>query len=334
MKLKKYLLSKFLQILPLEESFFFQVTFQKKVKLSDELIALNYKKHAPYKNPFLKTVIEEKHLYIWFYEKERNAKLLIPEAYLFFHLFKEKNPNTLFLIELERSQHIIIIQNGILVNSYSLDEVDENLIAMEMSRYALDSVKTINTQAYMQYKEEALSHLNFQDLYKWNGLNIENKANFPMLINAVAYPLSFLLFFIMSLELYHVHSVEKKLAQVEEAYSLIKSKNDDIRERINREDAKEQKWLAFVHRELPYRDSLTVFSNISKAFKDKKFIFKGFSIVGTRVKIDMETKEDFIVGLNILNKIEGLKNVALKYSNKKRHSVSYEVTIVAEGLAL
>jgi len=334
LKLKKYLLSKFIYVLPIEDSFFFKAQFEKKVKLSDELIGLNYKKHAPFKNPFFTTLMENKNLYIWFYKKEIEAKLILPEAYLLFNFFKEKNPNTLLSIESNYGYLILLIKDDVLVNSYDLVDQDEALITAEMNKHGLSSSLKINKKEYLNAKDEAFNALSFNDLYKWANLNVEKRDLFSTILNKVTYPLAFLLFFMMALEIYHVNRVEEKLAEVEASYSEAKSKNDDIREKINSENEKEQKWLEFVHRELPYADALTMMTTISKAFSQKEFVFNSFSIVGSRVKLDMTTKEDFIVGLNILNKIDGLKNVALKRTNKKRKTVSYEATIKTKGLEL
>ena len=334
MNFKKYFVSKFIYILPIEDTFFFQVKFDKKIKFTDELIALNYKKYAPYKNPFFTTLMEEKNLFIWFYEKEIKAKFILPEAYLLSEFFKEKNPNILLSIEYDEGYIILIIKDTLLVNSYTLFDEDVTLIGMEMNKYSLDVFKKINKEEYFKSKEEALLKIGFKELYKWNRLNIDNTDMFPNAINHMAYPLSFLLFFMMSVELYHLNEVEKKLIVTETNYSKAKNKNNDIRAKINFENEKEQRWIDFVHRELPYIDSLSLFTDISKAFNDKAFVFKGFSIIGSRVKVDVTTKEDFIIGLKELNKIKNLKNVILKYSNKKRQTASYEATILMQGLSL
>ena len=332
MKLKSYLLSSFIHILPANETFFFQTKFEKKIKLSKALIYLNYKKYAPYNNPFLTTLIEEKNLYIWFYPTELSAKIIIPESYLMFSFFKETYPNVLLLIEAQ-IPYVIIIKNGVLLNTYVAGD-SENFIEMELNQHGLSEFKRVSHGEYFESKAESLENLGIKDIYKWNTLTIEHRDLLSKVVNGIAYPLSFLLFFMMSIELYHVNELEKTLAKVEENYRDAKVKNDDIREKINLVSVKEEKWKRFVQRELPYADLPSIFLRISKAFKDKGFTFKSFSIVGSRIKIEMGTKEDFIKGLNILKKIEGLEDVALKHTNKKRATVSYEVKIIAQGLLL
>ena len=333
MKFKKYFLSKFVNILSIEDSYFFKIEFNKKVKLTDELIDLNYKKYSPYKNPYFTTLMEDKNLYIWFYEKKLNGNIIIPEAYLLFDLYKEKNPNSLLYIESNGTFIVIIIKDKILENSYSLFDVDEDLISMEMNRYALTSLKKIDKQEYLRSRKEAVENIGFKELYKWNNLELDNTTLLPQLVNSLAYPIAFLLFFIMGVEIYHANDVEKRLTSTEERYSVIKSKNDDIREKINYENENEKKWVDFAQKELPFVDPIEMFMRISKAFSSHKVTFTSFSIVGSTLKITIKTKEDFIVGVNILNSIKGLKNIALKYSNKKRETASYEATL-EKGLSL
>jgi len=331
---KKYVLSKFITILPFEESFFFKVVFEKKVKLTDTLISLNYKKYSPYKSSFFTKIMENQNLYIWFYEKEISSKIIVPEAYLLFNFFKASNPDTFFIMESYGSYNVLIIKNGILVNSYSLVEKDKNLISMEMSKYGLDIYKEISKDEYLESREKALNSIGIQELYKWSSIDIEKEKLLPSLINSIAYPLSFLLFFIMGVELYHLNKVEKSLEKVEEAYSVVKNQNDDIREKINNENAKIEKWITFIAEELPYVDTLSIFTKISKVFSEEEFIFIHLSIVGSKVKIEMESKEDFVKGLNILGKIKELKNISIKNNNRSRNRVSYEATIVSKGLNL
>lgn len=330
--MKKYLLSKIIDILPIEESFFFRVKFEKNINLTKELIALNYKKHAPYREPFLTTLNEDKNLYIWFYEREIDSKFIIPEAYLMFDFLKNKYPNSLLLIE-GSVDYILIIKDNLLLNSYEVG-ASKNIVAMELNQHALTEHRVVKREEYLKLKEEALLALDLKSLYKWNTLSIDNRNVLPKMVDTLAYPLAFLLFFNMIIELYHISSVEKILTKVEMRYSEVKIKNDDIRLKINEERDKKQKWVTFVNREFPYEDPISVFVKISKAFEEKKFTFKNFSIVGSRIKIEMRTKEPFISGVSILNSVEGLENIALKYTNRKRDSVSYEALISRRGTSL
>lgn len=332
MNYRESILLKFIDILPFEDSFFFKKSFKKKVKLSNELIRLNYKKYSPYKNPFFTSIIEDKNLYIWFYERKFDSKIIIPEAYLFFNFFKEKNQNSFILIEGYNVFFTLIIKNGILVNTYVSNDKNENLIAIEMNNYRIYSYKEIEKKDYIRQRKELIENIEFQELYKWSNFDFDKEKFLPKLINSIAYPLSFFLVFKMGLEIYHMKSIEKKLDKVEAKYTKIKIKTDDIREQINIENNKIEKWKNFVATELPYGDIVSTFVNISKAFKEEKFIFISFSILGSRVKIDMESNEDFIKGLNILSKIKNLKDITIKYNNRNKNKVAYEATIVSQGV--
>lgn len=334
MNYKKYVLSKFITLLSFEDGFFFKVVFEKKIKLTDTLISLNYKKYSPYKNPFFIKTMENKNLYIWFYKREIFSKIIIPEAYLFFTFLKESHPNSFFLIEGDDGYHVLIIQNRLLMNSYGLMEKDKNLISMEMVKYGLDSYQEIDKKEYLKVKEEALSNIGVQELYQWSSIDIDKEKLLPTLINSLAYPLAFLLFFIMGVELYHVNTVEKRLKKVKETYSEVKIKNDDIREKINIRNAKVEKWVTFIHDELPYIDTLAIFEKISKVFTNEKFIFIQLSIVGSKIKIEMESKEDFVKGLNLLGTIKELKSVTIKHNNRNRNRVSYEAIMISKGINL
>lgn len=334
MQIKNYFFSKFIYILSVEESFFIKKKFQKKVKFTDELINLNYTKNAPYRNPLFVKLMEDKSLSLWFYEEKKSDKIIIPESYLLTEYYKKQNPNALLCIKNSAGYLIVIIKESLLVNAYSVLEKDEQLIQMEMHQYALSSWKEITQDEYLKTKKKIVKNLRIKDVFKWVTITTDNRQLLPTLVNRLAYPLSFLLFFMIFIEVYHSNSLEKRLESAKESYLEAKNKNSEIREKINKENDKEQKWIDFVHKELPYANSLTIFTNISKAFEGKDVKFKSFSIVGSKLKLQIETKEDFIVPLKVLNSLKGLKQVELKYSNRKRNNATYEARIIAKGVAL
>ena len=200
-------------------------------------------------------------------------------------------------------------------------------MAMEMNKYALSLLHKIEKKEYIAIKNKALNTLKINDIYKWSKVKVEANNVLPTVVNRVAYPFAFLLFFMMSVEMYHAKELKKSLEIEQSAYLEIKHKNDDIREKINNQNEKKQKWISFAQRELPYADPLESFMAISKAFTNKAFTFKSFSIVGSKVKLTVQSKKDFIDGVTILNQIKGLKSVVLKSSSKKRETASYEATL-------
>lgn len=334
MSFKNYILSKFIYLLPIESGFFFKTGFEKKIKLSNELIKLNYNRHSPYKNPSFIFLMQQHTLYIWFFKKKIFSQIILPEAYLVFDFFKERHDNTIIIIKTLTLYKIIIIKDSQLINAYALTDIDDALIEAEMNKYSILSSHRINANEYEKLVNKALQNIAYSELYKWNRVKINKEELFPKMLNLVAYPLSFLLVFMMGIHLFHTNQLENRLDVAEKNYLISKEKNSDVKEKIIREAEKEKKWVDFIRSELSYGDTVSLFLKIENALKNEKITLLNFSIVGSKVRIEIYTEENFIIGLTALNKVDALINITIKNANRKRNSVRYEADVLARGLVL
>jgi len=328
---KTYILSKFIEILPMEESFFLKVLLTKKVKLSSQLIALNYNRYAPYKNTLSIFQLEKNNLYIWFYQKEIRSKIIIPEVILLLDGFKNDSVN---IFKKRDFYNIVIIKENELISAYTVTAINEFLIESELNKYTLKDSVIVSETEYRQILQKSLNKLNYQDLYRWNQFKINRDEFVPLLVNSVAYPLSFLLFFAMGIHVFHTNQLENEINKLEKIYLEKKEKNSDIKEKIQEESNREERWKTFIKKELPYGDPLSLYIKIEEAFSSEKITFISLSIVGSKLKVNIKTKENFVLGLNRLNKLKILYNVSIKNANRERDSIFYEADIMPLGLSL
>lgn len=320
-----------MELLPIEESFFLKTIFKKKVKLSSQLISLNYNRYAPYKNPLSIFQLEKNNLYIWFYQKEISSKIIIPEVILLFDGLKNNSVN---IIKKRNFYNIVVIKENEIINAYTVIVINELLIESELNKYTLKDSVNISETEYQKILQESLNKLNYQDLYRWNQFKINRDEFVPSLVNGVAYPLSFLLFFTMGIHVFHTNQLENEISKLEKIYLEKKEKNSDIKEKIQKESSKEERWKTFIKKELPYVDPLSLYIKIEEAFSSEEITFISLSIVGSKLKVNIKTKENFVLGLNRLNKLKFLYNVSIKNANRKRDSAFYEADIISLGLSL
>jgi len=83
---------KVLQVITLKNTFFKTSLLAKKVKLSPELIRLNYEKLSPIKNPAILSYKDKDLLYLWFFNKDASQSLLYS-----IKLYAQKRMASIFL---------------------------------------------------------------------------------------------------------------------------------------------------------------------------------------------------------------------------------------------
>lgn len=132
----------------------------------------------------------------------------------------------------------------------------------------------------------------------------------------------------MGLNIYHSNKLNLQLKKLQATYIEIKNSNKEIKEKLQRTINHQRKWLKFTKNEFPYASNISILNSLHKAFIGKKVKLKDCSIMGSDFKLTIETKDDFIIYLNLLNKIKFLEDVTIKNVNRKRDTALYEAHII------
>lgn len=234
----------------MEESFYKYKKLDKRIKLEQNILELNYLKESPF--PFDQTTIvsisNEDNLSLWFYKKD--GRKFFPEALLLFRFLIKKYSNGLFIFKGTVTK-IVIIKDEQLISSFvkeRLTVLETKLIKEEFSLKNSDT-HIFENQEYLEVIEESFSSIRFLDILQVLNISIDIKSLLNRGLILFSLPLliaSILLLF--SLGSYHFY---------------IKDKHNKLYERYQ----SKQKNISKIKEELSlYESSTEVFTALEKEF--------------------------------------------------------------------
>ena len=316
------------EVLPVNTSFFQHFNLHANVKLSKELIDLNYARYSPFKESKHLFYFNEEDVFIWFYEEDTKAPIVIPEAYLLYKALVEDYNDTLLVVESTPSK-IFLIKDKKLLNSIGMKTLDENVLQMMMEEHQISSKIVITEAEYGELYQSSLQKISIKDLWRWNQLEIDKNTILPTIIDKIAYPVSALMIFIIFVNSLHTYTLHSSIQNKEDIYHNIKQNNDDIRSLLRKENQEAKRWNHFINEELVYPDAMSLLYSIIDTLDEKVFI-KEVSINGDKMLLKLQTDMSPILYLNKLNKLEYFSDVMIESSRKQNDGtklINYILTL-------
>ena len=176
-----YLLSKqFIMFAKVEDSFFLYKKLDKKIKLTPEIIKLNYLKESPYAldESSISSIVSHDNLYLWFHRGAGSRYL--PEALLIYRKLIKKYANVLCIVRGEIDK-VVVVKEGILVSSFSRKSITKSNIFLIQDEYGVKEILVIEKDKYDDFINDAYNFLTPNDLL--NILNIQ--IDFKSLLNRI-----------------------------------------------------------------------------------------------------------------------------------------------------
>lgn len=317
----------FVKILPFEDAFYYTEKLPKKVKLTKDLLRLNYLKYSPYKTAQILSTIKDENLMLWFYGKEIKAKSVIPESYLLFLELKKQKIDGLFILK-DNNYKIIIIKDGKLLSAYTLKELDKEIINLSLHEHQI--TEYIEFDYKMLYKK-AIDNISLKEIYDFNQLSLDKKAFFSKLINKIAYPISFFLIFTMGLNYLHGYYIDKEIDKNQKLYQDIKQKNKKINESIKKHNKNVKLWNKFANKELVYPDLMEILKSLSSINQKGETVFlRDLSINGSIMQLRLRSNMNPVIFLNRLSSIKYFDRVVIAAVHKPRKDlkiITYNIDI-------
>jgi len=317
-------------VIPFNETFFHAVTLPQKIKLTKQLLFLNYAKYSPFKNPNIINLASDKHLMLWFYKEKIDTSIVIPESYLAYKALKKEALDAMYVIK-DDTYKIIIIKNSKLINAFTLDNIDELTLKLTMDEYKISTKKELSLQRYQDLLQQTKESLSFQDLYYFNTLDLDKKVLFNAFIDKASYPLAALVILAMLVSFIQESFLESKIQTLEATYLSEKNKNKDIKKFIHRHNASVKKWKNFVQKELVYFGPSLLLQELYSIFReDEKGYLLDVSLNGDKLLVKIQTDVNPILFLNRLNEIKYFKRVVIQNTYKPRNAmkiISYDIEV-------
>jgi hypothetical protein len=185
-----FLKKKTIHLAPMNQTFFIYKYLDKKINLTQEIIALNYSKESPYgeEKASITSIIEDKDLYLWFHKPSLEMKKYLPLSLLLFRHLVAKNSTSIALFE-GKVNKILVVKNNKLLSAFEKRSVSERDILLIKEEYMIDKVDRFSEDEYFRFLKKSYQYLTFKDLLSILKFQFDIKTAFNALVKWLSFPL-------------------------------------------------------------------------------------------------------------------------------------------------
>ncbi len=145
-KLVSFPLSLFVVELPIENTYLITKDIPN-VKLTKEIVLLNYGHLSPFKNGDLIYIKEKNKLFIWFTKTPlKEKKIHIPEGYALYRNFRDKR-DVIVIYHKASTHSIIVIKEGSLKTQIVTSNLTDTLIEAIKKEHSIDNAQIVHTDS-------------------------------------------------------------------------------------------------------------------------------------------------------------------------------------------
>ena len=315
-------------ILPFEQSSFHNAHLTPKLKLSKELITLNFSKFAPFNNPYILKKQEKETLYIWFYKEKKTEPIVIPESYILFKEIREKLDNQIIVFT-DTLLKVIVIVNNQLVDAFTMESLDMDLLHLSMDENNIQQYTLFTKTEYETLLQDAKAHLSIQDFLAWNQFELDRNKLIELGIERLSYPLTALAIIYVLLDISHTYLLEEKVKQLTDTYKTLRDENSKIKYALSTQDTQQEHWQQIKNEELIFPDTLYLVDTIIKNLKDENITITQMQFNGAIGRLILKTSNNPVDYLNKLSDIPMFTNITIANTRKDGplKTVTYELTV-------
>lgn len=315
-------------ILPFEQSSFHSAALTPKLKLTKELIYLNFSKLAPFKTPYILKKQEKETLYLWFYKEKKSEPIVIPESYLLYKATQEKYDNQVIVFS-DTLFKVIVIVNSQLVDAFTMESLDMNLLHLSMDENSITQYTIFTKEEYISTLETAKENLSIQDLVTWNQFELDRQKLLSLAIERLSYPLSVLAVIYILLDAGHTYLLKEKINELTLSYKTLRDENSKIKNALSSQDIQQEHWEQIKDEELIFPDTLRLVDSIISALRDDNITITQMQFNGAAGRVVLQTSENPVDYLNKLSNIPAFSNIIIANSRKSKavKTVTYELTV-------
>lgn len=320
-KLMIQLLRKYgiLKVISMQESFFKVSALTKKVKLSPELIQLNYEKLSPVENPTILSYKEENLIYLWFVKKQQlNEKILIPESFLIYKALRHKQDG-IYIFKTFPKQVYVLKEKRLQAAFVSYETTDSATLNIVKDEYELTNLQIFDGKEHDKVLQRELERLSFSELLAFLQFKIDRDNLQQLFIQKLTYPLVSLLFLYMLVSYLQGYFMQKKVDTLTKEYQTLKTKNSNVKNAIRKHNQEVDKLEQFFATEFEAVEPFQATNDLYKIIlpKDKATV-NFFSVTNDTVKIKIKTKDNAIKYLKRFNDIKYFKDIVIENTFRQR----------------
>ncbi|UCN00592.1 hypothetical protein LCX93_01365 [Sulfurimonas sp. SWIR-19] len=327
-KMIQYLIKyNLLFIIPIDKLFFLASNVPEGTKLSKELIAFNYAKKSPFKNPFICYYQEENSLYVWFTKAQPfKALFVVPESFFIYKALQDMGDG-IFVFKGE-TQLLFVMKNKRLLGQFQVNDASEITVAQE--EYSLENITTLSSAEYNDFLKKGLKKLKLHDLKQFVNIDFSKEKVQDFILQKLTYPLVAALVFYMLVTFSQAYFMQNKIEKLTREYKTLQQQNTKTKEMIAHHNQVVEKLNSFAKEELQAINPLQIVYDLNKIIlpTDKaKVVY--LDITSNLVQLRIQTKkDDGIKYLQRLNKLAYVKEVIITNTYTRRGGIKvYNYTI-------
>jgi hypothetical protein len=250
----------FIKILPIEETYLRLFEKPPKVRLTRQILALNYAHLSPYPNGGHLSWQADSNVFVWYLKKppQPGMTIYIPEAYLAWRFFKER-ANALVLIPRQNLLSILVIQNGTLraQMTRAAGAGEEQALDLLKREYSLQHAEVIRLLPTVTFK------VTLRDMATFAEFDFKPTNLLERLVALVKVPLIAILIIISGFYLYEEHQLETLHAEKTQYLTRLKRANGELQSALEDVREKTSYWQDFIAKEQAYPDYYRVLANLT-----------------------------------------------------------------------
>ncbi len=298
------------------------------VKLSSEMIRLNYIRLSPLREVKILSYHSRSRLYLWFVPPELiRARIPIPENFLLY-LGVEKQDG-IYRVAGD-SPWAFVVEEGELRSTFPLH--DPMALRVTMEEYDLREFREIDRQERERLLRLGRSRLRPADLAQFVDLKISRERLLPTLIERGTYPLLGVLALYAFVSYIQGERMQSELEQLSTRYRVLKEQNAPLKKKIRAYNRQVRFLEEFADRELAGIDPMQLLYDLIGLIRPGEDTrFTNLQVGSGEIRLSLESGEDPVTYLNRLNHLGYLRNVVIHSSRKLRKSNKKIYTYLMEA---
>ena len=305
--------------IPMVKTVFSSASIPSQIKLSGELVRINYSKLSSIKNPEIIYCIENNQINLWFFEKNVFPKtpIIIPESYLIFKALKELD--TAIVVFQTNPVKVFILKDGQYKVAAIVKKNKDLFIELAGMEYGISKVLYFEQTDYDRMYQLQKKSIKIKDLYRFFQRDIFPENILAYSIERFTYPAVIFIVIFILMTYGQTILMEQKVETLTQTYHTLKQKNQTIKKAINTHNKNVEKLKTFANEELMFQDPVVILSSMYDVFlPEDNTTIKQFRQHGERISLQVESEGNPVKYLNRLNKTGNFSNVIIKDSFAKK----------------
>jgi len=297
--LLKFLLKKNIIVISDDSGYFMYKKLEKKVKLSSQIIDLNYLKESPFNegNVQITSILNNDKLYLWFF-KAMKYKHIIPIELLLFRSIEKKYNDTIVFFKNNNTTKLLIIKDHTLIATFNKKNISQHELLLIQNEYQVKNTHSFSALEYEEILNKSYRFFKVKDLIRILDLKFDIKSLFFNVVKGLA--LESLLFILIAILVvfsykYYEESENEKLLL---RYKAETKGTSLIRENIENNLNLNSKYKD-IYNELPLKNKSEILFIIMKISQDYNIIIDSIEISFKGVEFVVVTKDRKLIPMYI-----------------------------------